>query len=275
MDREKLLVLMAGALTGVFSGLTGVGGGVFLVSTLVSFLGFTQHRAHGTSLAVIIFLALFGAATYAFQGYYDLELTLILGVASAVGVIAGARLMAAVSQVQLRRAFGLFLFLVSTTMLLKGIDLPGSAGILPAGVGETPVPIGLPFWVILGLIAGVLGGFMGIGGAMIIVPAMVLVAGFEQHMAQGISLAVITLTSLMGAFTHYKLGNVNVDVALRMAPAAIVTVILGSAAAGQLDGFWLTKIFGVAMLYFAFLFTFKGGRRPLPQSPRSALRTSE
>lgn len=256
MDRTKLLVLGAGALTGVFSGLTGVGGGVILVSMMVSFLGFTQHRAHGTSLAVIIFLALFGAATYAAQGYYDTGLTLVLGFASVVGVVAGARLMAMVSQVQLRRAFGIFLFFVSATMLLKGVDVgAGKMPALPSG------ELGLAFWVALGLIAGILGGFMGIGGAMIIVPAMVLVAGFEQHMAQGISLAVITLTALMGAFTHYKLGNVSLDVALAMGPPAVVTVIIASAVAGQLDGFWLTKIFGGAMLYFAFLFTFRGRRR--------------
>lgn len=78
MDRQRLLVLVAGALTGVFSGLTGVGGGVILVSMMVSFLGFTQHRAHGTSLAVIIFLALFGAIATQIDGFW---LTKIFGAA--------------------------------------------------------------------------------------------------------------------------------------------------------------------------------------------------
>lgn len=258
MDRQRLLVLVAGALTGVFSGLTGVGGGVILVSMMVSFLGFSQHRAHGTSLAVIISLALFGAITYAAQGYYHLELTLILGVASIFGVVIGARLMASVSQIQLRRAFGIFLFFISTTMLLRGVDL----GLDFSGLPE-PKPVGTLFWALLGALAGVLGGFLGIGGAMVIVPAMVLLAGFEQHMAQGISLAVITLTSLMGAFTHYKLGNVNVNVALAMGPAAVVMVIISSAIAGQIDGFWLSKVFGASMLYFAYLFTFRRAHRPV------------
>lgn len=260
--RETLLTLLAGSLTGVFSGLTGVGGGVILVSMMVSFLGFTQHRAHGTSLAVIIFLAFFGAITYGLQGYYDLGLTLTLGLASMVGVVAGARLMATIPAPQLRRAFGIFLFAVSGTMLLRGVDL-GVGGTAPEGLAD----VGPAFWVVLGLVAGVLGGFLGIGGAMVLVPAMVLVAGYEQHMAQGISLAVITTTSLLGAFTHYKLGNVNLGTAVAMGPPSVVMVILSSAVAGMVDGFWLTKVFGAAMIYFAYLFTFGRARRAARPSP--------
>lgn len=260
MSRHAALTLLTGGLTGLFSGFTGVGGGAILVSMMVSFLGMTQHRAQGTSLAVIISLAFFGAITYSLQGYHELSLSLTLAFGSIFGVVAGARIMSGLPAAQLRRAFGIFLFFISLQMLARGV-------VQVSGPPVDPSLVGLPLWLALGVVSGMLAGFLGIGGAMIIIPVMVLVAGYEQHMAQGVSLAVITITSLVGAYTHYKLGNVDVGAAVLMAPSSVVMVVVASALAGQLDSFWLTKIFGLAMLWFGYQFTFRKGRQPAAAPP--------
>lgn len=115
LSSQRGLTILTGAVTGLFSGFTGVGGGAILVSMMVSFLGLSQHKAHGTSLAVIVSLAFFGALTYAAQGYYDIPLTVLLALGSIFGVVAGDRLMVQLPSRQLRKAFGIFLFFVADT----------------------------------------------------------------------------------------------------------------------------------------------------------------
>ena len=65
MARTLLVPIGVGVVAGFFSGMTGVGGGAILVSLMVNFMGLTQHRAHGTSLAVIISVSLVAAIGYA------------------------------------------------------------------------------------------------------------------------------------------------------------------------------------------------------------------
>lgn len=81
-------------------------------------LGATQHRAHGTSLAIMIFIALFGAIQYALNGYIQWELVAGLAAGSVVGAIIGARLMMKVPAYQLRRVFGFIMIVVALRMLI-------------------------------------------------------------------------------------------------------------------------------------------------------------
>lgn len=265
--------MAVGAITGVFSGLTGVGGGAILVSLMVSWLGMSQHKAQGTTPAVIIPVAFLGAATYALQGmngqfFFDASLALslipALALPGAFGVFIGATWMSALPAAQLKRAFGVFLFFIAFSMLTHGI--------LPIGtpVG-TEVAVPYIFWVMLGFVTGVFAGFLGIGGAIVLVPFMALGAGMPQHMSQGITLAVVAITSIVGAYAHYRLGNVSVETAMLMAPGAVVAVVVASLVAGQIDGFWLTKIFGLAMLYFGYQFAFvRSHPAPAPTDPSAA-----
>lgn len=256
LDRRR--VLAAGLLTGVFSGLTGVGGGAILVSLLVSAAGLSQHMAQGTSPAIILPTALFGAISYAVQGMagrFEFDVSLAgsiipaLAFPSLAGVVVGSTWMAGLPAAQLRRAFGVFLFFVAVSMLVRDLLPIGT----PAG---HPVAVPFIFWLLLGFVAGVFSGFLGIGGALVMVPFMTLGAGLPQHMSQGITLAVVAVTTVAGALTQRRLGNVSVAVVKTMAPASLLAVALASIVAGFLDAFWLAKIFGLAMLYFGYQFTF-------------------
>ncbi len=192
---------MVGVATGMFSGLTGVGGGALVVSLMVSCLGMGQSLAQGTAPAVIIPVALFGALTYIAQGLsgqfvFDAHLALYLipslAIPSMFGVVIGGTWLGGLPVNHLRRAFGVFLFFVSLTMLTRGL--------LPVGTpsGEM-IAVPLIFWVMLGFVSGVFSGVLGIGGAMVMIPFMTIGAGIPQHMTQGITLAVVTITTLMGA----------------------------------------------------------------------------
>lgn len=120
MKRQIFISILIGAAAGMLAGLTGVGGGVFLVPLMVGLLAVAQHQAHGTSLTMIFPIALVGAITYAILGHMSIDWTLILGLASGglVGVILGARLMMRVPARQLRWIFGAFLVFVGVYMII-------------------------------------------------------------------------------------------------------------------------------------------------------------
>src|SRR5262249_13228198 len=113
MSPHTRKAILVGIATGLFSGLTGVGGGALVVSLIVSALGLDQRLAQGTAPAVIIPVAFFGAATYAAQGLsgqfpFDAALALrlipALAIPSIFGVVVGATWMTALPAAHLRRA---------------------------------------------------------------------------------------------------------------------------------------------------------------------------
>src|SRR5689334_16750002 len=115
--RDRAVAVLAGAVAGFFGGLFGVGGGIVLVPLLTNFLAFTQHRAHGTSLAVIVFTAIASVVVYATHGNVDVVTGAIVGLASVAGAPLGVRLAQRLSGPNLSRAFYVFLVLVAARLL--------------------------------------------------------------------------------------------------------------------------------------------------------------
>ncbi len=109
---------ITGVAGGLFSGLTGVGGGAVMVPMLTGILRLSQHQAHGTSLAIIIFVASAAVVPYAIAGNVDWGLVAALSVGAAAGVYAGARVMQRIPARQLRLLFGLFLLATSVRLLI-------------------------------------------------------------------------------------------------------------------------------------------------------------
>ena len=115
----------------------------------------------------------------------------------------------------------------------------------------------------VGLVAGVLGGMLGIGGGTVTVPAMVLGLDIEQHTAQGIALCAMLAAAVAGTVTHARQGHVKRNVFLLVAPAALAFTFLGAWAAGLVPADWLTRVFAVVLLVIGIkmlLFT-RGGKR--------------
>lgn len=113
------LHLLGGLAAGVTSAVLGVGGGVILVPLLVLGLGYGQHIAEGTSLAVIVPTAITGAYSHHRTGYTDLPLGTRLGVASVLGSIAGASLALALDPVALGRLYGGLQLVIGVLMLRR------------------------------------------------------------------------------------------------------------------------------------------------------------
>jgi uncharacterized membrane protein YfcA len=106
--------------------------------------------------------------------------------------------------------------------------------------------------VIIGLLAGVLSGFMGVGGGVIMIPLMILLLGFNQHEAQGTSLAVLAVpVTFLAAYTYYNEGHVNWRFAIVIAFAFVIGGYIGSKFAVNIDQAILKKIFGVILFIAA------------------------
>src|SRR5579862_9238023 len=106
--------------------------------------------------------------------------------------------------------------------------------------------------VFIGLVAGFLSGIMGLGGAIILIPAMVMFLAMDQRMAQGTTLAImLPPIGLFAAFNYYKAGYVNIKYALVIAVVFAVGGYLGSKLALNIPAATLKKIFAVILVLMA------------------------
>ncbi len=106
--------------------------------------------------------------------------------------------------------------------------------------------------ILIGLFAGIGSGFFGIGGGLIMVPAMVYFFQFTQHQAQGTSLAVLTLpVVILGTIKYHQEGNANLYVAVFIAVSFVAGAYLGATFAHYLSNPLLKKCFGVLLLIVA------------------------
>ena len=104
----------------------------------------------------------------------------------------------------------------------------------------------------IGLLTGTLAGMLGIGGAIVMIPALVFLMGFSQHSAQGTSLAVmLPPIGILAAYNYYKAGHVNLKFALILAAAFIIGSYFGSKIALNVPQQILKKIFSVLLLIVA------------------------
>lgn len=107
-------------------------------------------------------------------------------------------------------------------------------------------------YLLLGLAAGILSGLVGIGGGILIVPALVFVFGLTQHQAQGTSLAVlIPPVGILAALTYYKAGHIDLRIAGLICLGFIFGALFGAKLAIGIPDAVLKKVFGVFLLIVA------------------------
>jgi len=228
---------LIGLLAGVFGGLVGV----VMIPLMVRLFGFQQHQAHGTSLAALVFTGLTGAAAYSLKDNVDYGAAVFLAATAMITARFGALYANSLPEWRLKRFFSIFVICVSILLLLKPFYAP-----------ITPPP-GRVLWMAIlllsGLASGFIAGLMGVGGGAIMVPAMVLFLGFSQYLAQGSSLLAMVPAGAVGAYTHWRLGNM----VMTIVPGLIGGIIVGAFAGGTLAQ-WLSEatlrlIFAAALIW--------------------------
>ncbi|MDD5194549.1 MAG: sulfite exporter TauE/SafE family protein [Candidatus Omnitrophica bacterium] len=103
-------------------------------------------------------------------------------------------------------------------------------------------------YIVLGLLAGIASGLLGIGGGLILIPALVYIFGLTQHQAQGTTLALmIPPIGLLAALKYYQAGNVKLGMALFICLGFFVGGFLGATVVEKIPDILLKRIFGVIL----------------------------
>lgn len=231
-----------GLTAGLLSGLFGVGGGTVIVPLLVVLMGFDQRRAAGTSLAAIVPTASVGVISYALSGSVEWIAALILAAGAVVGAQIGSRLMPRISQRALRWGFVVFLLVVLVSLFV----------VIPSRSAEFELTwlsgAGL---VLTGMLTGVIAGLIGVGGGVIIVPALMMIFGTSDLVAKGTSLLMMIPTAVSGTIGNLRHRNVDLLGAIIIGASACTTTALGAWIATLIDPAAGNMLFAVFVLAIA------------------------
>jgi uncharacterized protein len=245
-----VLFALVGLLAGSLSGLLGIGGGVVMVPCLVFLLGFNEHLAQGTTLALMVPpIGLLAAWQYYRKGQMNLRVAALVSTGLLFGGLLGARLANDLSNHTLEKVFGVGLVLIALKMLTShGKEGAEDTGKSYAKMNLVPALL----LITLGLTAGAVSGLIGIGGGVIIVPALVFLFGLSQHEAQGTTLALmVPPVGILAAWQYYQQGNVDVWAGAVICVGFFLGGLLGAKLAGHMSNRIMARVFGCSMLIIA------------------------
>lgn len=256
------LLLIIGLIAGVMSGMFGIGGGAIIVPSLIIFLGYDQKLANGTSLAALLLpVGIFACIEYYRQG----KLKIKPAAAVALGLTGGAWFGAAVAldmdDTLLRLLYGVFLVYMAWRYMAPRKWWAEYRGTATEKVQEdtddTDSVRVLLVAFLIGLLAGVSSGLFGIGGGAVIVPALMLLLGFDQKLATGTSLGALLLpVGLPGALQYYQADKLNIETAIPLALMLLIFALLGARLALGLPTKTVKRMYGIFLLLVGIRFIF-------------------
>lgn len=237
-----LLCLVIGAAAGVLAGLFGVGGGTVIVPLLVLWCRFDQRLASGTSLAAIVPTAVVGVISYTVAGSVVWLPAALLAGGAVIGAQIGTWLLPRLPIQWLRWGFVAFLGVVIVNLFL----------VVPSRDAEISLTwLSALALVGVGLITGVVAGLLGVGGGLVVVPALILLFGASDLVAKGTSLLMMIPTALSGTLGNMRRNNVDLRAAGAVAVGACITTVGGTWLAVVLDPRIATPLFALFMAYIA------------------------
>jgi uncharacterized membrane protein YfcA len=252
-----LAIGAVGIAAGFLAGLFGVGGGLLIVPGLVLATGMGQRLAHGTSLAAVVPISIASVVTYAAHGNVDWLAALWLSVGAVAGAVVGTRLLHVLPYRTLVVVFSVVV-VASAVRLFIATDADGR--------GSLSAPGALAL-VTIGLAAGVLAGLLGVGGGIIMIPAMILLFGIAPVVAKGTSAAVIVPTAVMGTWRNRARGNADLRAAAIVGGAGIVTAALGGTVADKMSDELSNVLFASLLVVVAARMLWQLRREPVESGP--------
>jgi len=252
-----VILLVTGAGVGFAGGLLGVGGAFIL--TPVQYIIFVDmgvpadmaiKLAFGTSLLVVLPTAASGAWRHSKKGAVWWKAAIVMGGCGLIASFGGATLAAHLPGTALRLAFGAIVLAAGISMLAaRQLNTEDEAKDSPW------------LWVAWAIPIGFVTGIIGIGGAVLIIPVMVLALKFSMHNAVGTSLATMIFTSLGGVIGYiinglsvtglpaYSIGYVNLSSWFLLAVTSVGMAQVGAVTAHRLPDKYLRYIFIAVMFY--------------------------
>ncbi len=241
-----LWLLVIGAVVGLFSGLLGIGGGVVAIPLMIYALKMSTKLAMGTSLAVIVPVAIAGSFKQYLQDHVNLSAALMIALSGIVFAYFGAWLNNRLPDLLLRRFFAVFMMLIGLKLLWNTLETVPPVLYAPgANVALFAPVVG---YLLIGGLMGTLSGLLGIGGGIVAVPLLMFLMGMDAKLAMGTSLAVIVPVAISGSIKQCRQKNVNLKAAGLIALSGMFAAYLGAYLNHQLSSVWLERIFGAFLL---------------------------
>lgn len=233
--------LIIGGGAGLLSGLFGIGGGIVIVPALLTMLSMERRLAHGTSLAATVPVAAASLATYTLGDNVDWPVAGCLMLGAVCGTVIGTQLLQVIPKRPLT-----IIFIVTILMTAVRLVLSSDA----TGREELTVP-GMLALVATGVLTGLLSGLLGIGGGVVMVPAMVVLFSMPPVLAKGTSVAVIVPSAIVGTLRNRAYDNVDLRVGAAIGAAGIVSAVIGSLIASSLSASLSNALFAALLVIVA------------------------
>jgi uncharacterized membrane protein YfcA len=260
-----LLALAIGLVTGLFSGAFGIGGGTVSTPLLRLSLDLSAHVAVGTTMALIIPTSISGTFNYIRQKEIDLKMGFTMVPPAVIGVVLGALATTAVHGTFLMLSFAAFVCIAGLDLtfgvVLKLFERSEKGESSEQKIDAMPKEDDRPVLghlskrtiklLLLGLFAGFMAGFFGVGGGFIFVPCLMYLFRKPIKTAFGTSLLVVAAISIPGTITHSIASHVDFPLMLAMMVGSIPGSFIGSALALRIKDSWLRRGFGIVMLMVA------------------------
>ncbi|WP_051062869.1 sulfite exporter TauE/SafE family protein [Ilumatobacter nonamiensis] len=233
--------LIVGAAAGLLSGLFGIGGGIVIVPALLTLLSMDRRLAHGTSLAATVPVAAASLVTYAAGDHVDWTVALFLAIGAIAGAVVGTQLLQIIPKRPLTIIFVVVIVLTAVRLLI-----PSDA------VGRDPQTTATALLLIaIGFITGTLAGLLGIGGGVVLVPAMVVLFSMPPVLAKGTSVAVILPSSIVGTLRNRSNRNVDLRVGIAVGASGVIFAVIGGLIARSLSATFSNATFAVLLVIVA------------------------
>ena len=233
---------LVGVIAGLTSGLFGVGGGIVIVPALVAIAGFDTKLATGTSLTAIVPISIAGVIGYSTSGEVDWPAAACIAVGAIGGALLGTHLLRKVDAATIQLLFAFAMFATAARMIVEAGDGDGRGALTVLGALAL---------VLLGICSGVLAGLLGVGGGILIVPALTVGFGIPLALAKGTSLAVIVPTGIVGTIRNRKVGLTALKPAAVVGCAGILSALAASKISVGLDPELSSHLFAVFLAIVA------------------------
>jgi uncharacterized membrane protein YfcA len=236
-----LTVVLVGLAAGLLSGMFGVGGGILLVPGLVLVAKMDQRIAHGTSLAAVLPISASSLVTYWVHDHVDVRVAVCLATGAVIGAIVGTRLLHVLPHRTLAIAFSALLIITAIRLFLP----------LDSGVRDVLHVGTIIALIAIGVATGILAGLLGVGGGVVMVPAMMMLLHLPSAMAKGTSVAVIIPTSIIGTWRNRTKNNVDLRSAAILGLGGIVSAIIGGWVSTKMSDTVSNVLFAILLVVVA------------------------
>jgi uncharacterized membrane protein YfcA len=256
-----LIYLLVGFIAGIASGMFGIGGGVVLVPALTVLFSFGLKQAVGTSLAAqMLPVSLFAVIAYYRAGKLKISTAAWVAAGLVFGSTTGARIALGLDTHTLQQLYGVFLLYMAWRFFEPRKFIAERRGVIaPKPIDESVKDAAWYILLVVGFGAGILSGMFGIGGGIVIVPALMALLNFDQKQAVGTSLTALLLPVAIGAVAqYYQQGLLDVAVAAMVAIGLLTGALAGARIALSLPSSTVKRLYGIFLLLVGLRFIFFG-----------------